>query len=172
MQTRVVGNAMHHPLMRDREEASQQMQTIVDRKAAIAGAQREPRVGVVLAAGDLLQLVVKGGDQCEVHLNVWELVKQPRHVQVVLRGMQSDPGQDDLARLGMPVVRLVHVPDDGDRQLSVHARTASSSRRRTNSRSCDARSRPACGPCGLPMKARYTAANASADSIPSSARSS
>src|SRR5205085_1131562 len=50
-----------------------------------------------------------------------KFLEQPRHVQVVLRRVKPHPREHELARLRMPVVRLVHVPDDRDGQLPVHA---------------------------------------------------
>ena len=139
----------------DREEPPQDVHALLVSEHPVHCAHREARVLVVGTARVILELIAQARHHREVHLHAGELLKEPRHVQVILRRVEAHPRQHELAGLRVLVVGLVHVPEDRDGQLSVHgARPRSSRRRRTRSGSIERRSHPARGPTGFPMKAR------------------
>ena len=150
----VLGVPVDHIAVMDREEAAEHVLTLLAIERALDGEHREASVLIVGAAGVVLELVAQAWHHREADLHPGELLKQTRHVQVILRCVEPYPGKDELARLRMLVVGLVHMPDDRDGQLPVHATATASSRRRTNSGSSDVNSIPARGPIGLPMNAR------------------
>ena len=141
----------------DREEAPQHVLALLRREDAVDRAHRQSRVLVVRAARVVLELVAQARDHREVHLHPRELLEEPRHVEVVLGRVEAHPGQHELARLRVLVVRLVHVPDDRDGELPVHTFTgspaASSKRRRTSSGSSATMSHAARGPWRVPSSA-------------------
>jgi len=71
-----------------------------------------------LATGELfgviLDLVEQYGHEIDRAADGRVALQVSRHVGVVLDGVQEDPGQQELAAVRMPVVRLVHVPEEGE----------------------------------------------------------
>ena len=141
----------------DREEPAEHVLPLLVGERAVDGDHRQSGVLVVGATGVILELVTQARHHREMRLHPRELLEQARHVEVVLRRVQAHPRQDELARLGMLVVRLVHVPDDRDGQLPVHtfteSRDASAKRLRTRSGSSARMSQAARGPLGFPKSA-------------------
>ena len=72
----------------------------------------EPVAGAV--GGERLELHQQRRHQVEGHLDAGKLAQQRHHPVVVLQRVQPDPRQDVLARDEVLVVRLVHVPQEGD----------------------------------------------------------
>ena len=73
---------------------------------------QETVAGAPLGKG--LELHEQRRHQVEGHPNVRELAQQRHHAVVVLQRVQADPRQDVLAGRQVLVIRLVHVPQDGD----------------------------------------------------------
>ena len=64
--------------------------------------------------GERLELHQQRRHQVERQLHLRKLAQQRDHAVVVLQPVQPHPRQDVLARCEVFVVRLVHVPEDGD----------------------------------------------------------
>ena len=64
--------------------------------------------------GERLELHEQRGDQVERELHLRKLAQQRGHPVVVLQTVHPHPREDMLARGEVFVVRLVHVPEDGD----------------------------------------------------------
>ena len=149
----VFGVTANDVLMMDREEPLEDVLPFRRRQIALRSAERDPRVLILRAARVLVELVAQRGDHREVRLDSRVLLEQASHVQVVLRGVETHPRQDDLAALRVLVRRLMHVPEDRDPELAPHADAASRNRPRTNAGSSVTMSHAARGPLERPSSA-------------------
>jgi len=59
-------------------------------------------------------LLYQRGNHVDGKVHLWMRGQDFRHMQIVLGCMQAHPGQGNIASPQVFVVRLVHVPDDGD----------------------------------------------------------
>ncbi len=69
---------------------------------------------VHLIVGQLLELLQQHGRQVERAPELGKLVRQPDHVEVALRRVQPHPRHQRRPADGVDVIRLVHVPEEGD----------------------------------------------------------
>jgi hypothetical protein len=69
--------------------------------------------------GERLQLHQQRRHEIEGHPDARELAQERHHAVVVLQRMQPDPRQDVLAGDEVLVIRLVHVPHEGDARHTV-----------------------------------------------------
>jgi hypothetical protein len=85
------------------------------------GNRREHEVLVERPAVEIiLELVEKGWDIVERHPQAGKLVDERRHRVVILDGVQPDPGQHRASFELVAVVRLVHVPENGNLEWRAH----------------------------------------------------
>ena len=77
--------------------------------------QAQVEVPVVRAVGgEGLELHQERRNQVERHPDGRKFAQQRDHPVVVLQGVEANPGEDVLAGDQIFVVRLVHVPEEGD----------------------------------------------------------
>jgi hypothetical protein len=69
--------------------------------------------------GERFELHQERRHEVERHADVRKLAQQRDHAVVVLEGMKADPRQHVLVGGPIFVIRLVHVPQDGDARHTV-----------------------------------------------------
>ena len=60
------------------------------------------------------QLQQKGRSEIERRLHIWKSLHEKGHVEVRLGRVESHPGHTGGPRDGIRVVRLVHMPEEGE----------------------------------------------------------
>ncbi|MNN15565.1 hypothetical protein D3C81_1286720 [compost metagenome] len=71
-------------------------------------------LAVVQLSAVVLDLLEQHRDEIDRAVHAGVPLQVAGHVGVILERVQQHPGQDELAGLGVPVVRLVHVPEQGE----------------------------------------------------------
>ena len=85
---------------------------VIERRGRLETQLEIPVTGAVL--GKRLELHEQRRDEVERHLDVGTLAQDGHHAVIVLEGVQPDPRQDVLVGREVLVIRLVHMPQDGD----------------------------------------------------------